>query len=243
MYSLAVVGRRPASWSLAVFVASIAATIRPGARRDRGAGCGRGRHRLGGPDRPVAASRRADCRRDAGLATDLHRRGRRGRGHGGWGVLTGHGSRRQRVLTQRGRRSTRRGARPWRSPRPVPARSSRSPMAWFMVRRGGIGRGGPVRSARWLVLVTGAVVWGALLGDFTTFHLFFGGIAVFATPVAAVAVWRVWLRLRATGHATPGDRGAPALRSRSSSSVLGLGVVRSLAHSGRQLSAGAGRDR
>ena len=33
------------------------------------------------------------------------------------------------------------------------------------------------------------------------FHVFFAGIAVFATPAAAVAVWSIWLRLRATGHA------------------------------------------
>ena len=51
-----------------------------------------------------------------------------------------------------------------------------------------------------VLLVTGAIVWGSMLGDFTTFHAFFGGIAVFATPVAAVAVWRVWLRLRAIGR-------------------------------------------
>jgi hypothetical protein len=55
-----------------------------------------------------------------------------------------------------------------------------------------------------VIVVAGAVVWGALLGDFNTFHLFFGGIAVFATPVAAVAVWSIWTRLRATtGRARP----------------------------------------
>ena len=44
------------------------------------------------------------------------------------------------------------------------------------------------------------VVWGARLADFNAYHLFFGGIAVFATPVAAVAVWSIWLRLRSSGR-------------------------------------------
>ncbi len=73
-------------------------------------------------------------------------------------------------------------------------------MAWFLVRKKA-----PIEAGLYLgtgiLLFTGALVWGALLGDFTTFHLFFGGIAVFATPVAAVAVWSIWLRLRATGPA------------------------------------------
>jgi hypothetical protein len=51
-----------------------------------------------------------------------------------------------------------------------------------------------------VVVVVGAIVWGALLGDFITVHLFYGGIAAFVTPAAAVAVWRIWLRLRATGR-------------------------------------------
>ena len=72
-------------------------------------------------------------------------------------------------------------------------------IAWFMVRKmHSIEAGLYLGTA--VLLVTGAVVWGARLGDFNTFHLFFGGIAVFATPVAAVAVWSVWMRLRATGH-------------------------------------------
>jgi hypothetical protein len=50
------------------------------------------------------------------------------------------------------------------------------------------------------LLVLGAFGWGALLTDPFTFHLFFAGIAVFATPAAAVAVWTIWLRLRATGY-------------------------------------------
>ena len=73
-------------------------------------------------------------------------------------------------------------------------------IAWFMVRKERsieadtyLGTG--------VLLVTGALVWGARLGDYNMFHVFFAGIAVFATPVAAVAVWSIWLRLRAAGHA------------------------------------------
>ena len=51
-----------------------------------------------------------------------------------------------------------------------------------------------------VLVVVGALVWGARLGDINTFHLFFAAIAVFATPAAAVAVWSIWLRLRATGR-------------------------------------------
>jgi hypothetical protein len=72
-------------------------------------------------------------------------------------------------------------------------------VAWFMVRRDR-----PIESGLYLgtmiLVVVGTLVWGARLGDFNTFHLFYGGLAVFGTPVAAVAVWSVWQRLRATGR-------------------------------------------
>jgi hypothetical protein len=48
--------------------------------------------------------------------------------------------------------------------------------------------------------VAGAVMWGAGAADFNTFHLFFGAIAAFATPAAAVATWIVWNRFRASGR-------------------------------------------
>jgi hypothetical protein len=50
------------------------------------------------------------------------------------------------------------------------------------------------------LLVVGAIGWGARLGDFTMFYLFFAGIAIIATPVAAVAIRRLWEHLRATNH-------------------------------------------
>jgi hypothetical protein len=72
-------------------------------------------------------------------------------------------------------------------------------IAWFMIRKQA-----SIESGLYLgtiaLLVVGTAVWGARLGDFNTFHLFYGGLAVFGTPVAAVAVWSIWLRLRATGR-------------------------------------------
>ena len=43
-----------------------------------------------------------------------------------------------------------------------------------------------------------ALAWGARLGDFNMFHVFFGAVAVFATPAAAMAMWYAWERVRAT---------------------------------------------
>ena len=72
-------------------------------------------------------------------------------------------------------------------------------IAWFLVERGR-----PIHADLYFgtvaLVVVGAIAWGARLGDFTTFYLFFAGIAVVATPVAAVAVWTAWERLRATRH-------------------------------------------
>ena len=54
-------------------------------------------------------------------------------------------------------------------------------MAWFMVRKEA-----SIEADLYLgtaaLLAAGALAWGALLGDFNTVHLFFAGIAVFATP-------------------------------------------------------------
>jgi hypothetical protein len=72
-------------------------------------------------------------------------------------------------------------------------------VAWFMVRNERSIEAGLYVGTAALVL-TGALVWGALLADIFTFHVFFAAIAVFATPAAAVAVWSILLRLRATGH-------------------------------------------
>jgi hypothetical protein len=73
------------------------------------------------------------------------------------------------------------------------------PMAWFLDRRDA-----PLRADLYLgtivLLGVGAVAWGARLGDFNMFYVFFSGIAVIATPIAAVAARVLWVRLRATGH-------------------------------------------
>lgn len=46
------------------------------------------------------------------------------------------------------------------------------------------------------LLLFGAVIWGARVGDFNFFHAFFGAIAVFATPLAAASVGVIWMRFR-----------------------------------------------
>jgi hypothetical protein len=50
-----------------------------------------------------------------------------------------------------------------------------------------------------VIFVFGAVAWGARFGDYTMFHVFFGGIAAFATPMAAVAVVAVARHFRELG--------------------------------------------
>ena len=70
-------------------------------------------------------------------------------------------------------------------------------VAWVMVRKEAPLEAGLYLGTALLVLI-GAFAWGARLADFNSFHLFYGGIAVFATPVAAVAVVSVWLRSRAS---------------------------------------------
>jgi hypothetical protein len=73
------------------------------------------------------------------------------------------------------------------------------PVAWFIVRRDDPAQAG-LYMATTFVVGTGAVFWGARLADYNTFHVFFGAIAAFATPAAAVAVWSLYVRLKAAGH-------------------------------------------
>jgi hypothetical protein len=51
-----------------------------------------------------------------------------------------------------------------------------------------------------IALVFGAVVWGARLGDFNMFHVYFGGLVVFGTPVAAAAVVALWREAQVNGR-------------------------------------------
>jgi hypothetical protein len=50
------------------------------------------------------------------------------------------------------------------------------------------------------IVAFGAIAWGATLGDYTNFYLYFAGLAVFAAPAAGVAVAILWRRLRSTGR-------------------------------------------
>ena len=73
------------------------------------------------------------------------------------------------------------------------------PVGWLVFRKKAVLQGWIFIGAMAL-LGAGALAWGARLGDFTMFHVFFGGIAVFATPVAAVALWMLLRNLRRTGR-------------------------------------------
>lgn len=51
-----------------------------------------------------------------------------------------------------------------------------------------------------IALVFGAVAWGARFGDFNMFHVYFGALVVFGTPVAAAAVVALWREARVIGR-------------------------------------------
>jgi hypothetical protein len=51
-----------------------------------------------------------------------------------------------------------------------------------------------------LIVMVGALAWGARVGDLNMFHVFFGGIAVFGVPAAAAAFWVVWTAARRAGR-------------------------------------------
>lgn len=73
------------------------------------------------------------------------------------------------------------------------------PAAWVLARRDA-----PLEAGLYVgttaLLVAGALAWGLRLADFNMFHVFFGGLVVFGTPVAAMAAWSLWMRLRAAGR-------------------------------------------
>jgi hypothetical protein len=73
------------------------------------------------------------------------------------------------------------------------------PLAWPLVRKEGPVQG-DLYIGTMVIVVGGAIAWGARLGDFISFYLFFAGIGVIATPVAAIAVRILWQRLRGMHH-------------------------------------------
>jgi hypothetical protein len=198
LYSLTVLGKRNATWTLAAFVGSATALIVPahiviallGLVGVGSVWTIRIAHSLIGTQRfPEVAPvwRRTYIATGIALAATV-----------AWGLLTGHGA----VSS---------GASPGVTPFNESWRESVAiitlgagaflaiAIAWFMVRKESSIDADLYLGTAALVL-TGAFVWGALLADIFTFHVFFGAIAVFATPAAAVAVWSIWLRLRASGH-------------------------------------------
>jgi hypothetical protein len=73
------------------------------------------------------------------------------------------------------------------------------PVAWLVVRR----RRHELAALLLGVLAIvagGAFAWGALIGEFTMFHAFYGALTLFATPMAAAAIVVVWSRLRERGR-------------------------------------------
>ena len=73
------------------------------------------------------------------------------------------------------------------------------PLAWFM-RRDESPKQAAVFLGTMVLVTAGAVVWGSRIADFDMFHIFFGAIAVFAIPVAAVAAWVIVDRFRRSGR-------------------------------------------
>jgi hypothetical protein len=71
------------------------------------------------------------------------------------------------------------------------------PLAWVLAHRDTPAIA-DIYGGTMVLLIIGAIVWGARLGDFNMFHVFFGGVALIATPVAAVAAYSIWARLRKT---------------------------------------------
>jgi hypothetical protein len=202
MYGVAVLGSRQPTWALATFAGSAAALIVPAhvvIALLALVGVGSvwairiGQSLLATRRLPVVSQvwRRTFIATGAVLVATV-----------GWGLLTGHGA-------VSGGAST--GVTPfnasWRESVAIIALGAGAFLAigfaWFMVRKDGSMEADLYLGTAALV-VAGALVWGALLADIFTFHVFFAAIAVFATPAAAVAVWSIWQRLRATGHTRAG---------------------------------------
>jgi hypothetical protein len=75
------------------------------------------------------------------------------------------------------------------------------PIAWIVARRSAAALADMCLGTV-VLLVAGAIGWGWRLPSFNMFYLFFGAIAAFGTPVAAVAAWYLIKRLGATRYPT-----------------------------------------
>jgi hypothetical protein len=62
----------------------------------------------------------------------------------------------------------------------------------------------PAYAAVVAIVVASALAWGWRLADFNMFHVFFGALAVYATPFAAVAAWSIARRRRRLGRRSVG---------------------------------------
>jgi hypothetical protein len=204
LYALTVIGERTGSWSLAAFVASAVASILPSHVAIAVlALVGTGTVFTIRTVRSLVAQRRLPIvsgtwvgvlvATAAALTMTV-----------AWGLLTGHAL---------GSSSSPSGSPPsgvvpfnptWRASVAITFLGGGAffaiPIVWFLRRKTR-----PVEEALYLgtaaLVIGGALAWGARLGDFTMFYLFFAGIAVIATPIAAVAVRILWERLRSNRHA------------------------------------------
>ena len=196
LYLIAVLDDRPASWPLAIFAGSAIALILPshiaiailGLVGAGGVWAIRIGRSLLTTARPPAMS--PIWRRTAAVAAIAVG------ATAAWGLATGHGL---------GGGSPLAFVTPfnaaWRDTIAIVALGAglflTIPLGWLLERNRA-----PVLADLYLgtvgIVVAGAFAWGYRLATFNMFYFFFGGIALFATPMAAVAAWRLWARIRAS---------------------------------------------
>jgi hypothetical protein len=199
IYHVVVLGGRPASWGLAAFVGSATAFIIPahiaiavlafvGVAIVAMLGLGRTAAARRLPVVPPVWSQTLIAAAVAVIATVV------------WGIVTGHslggGGASADTVVDPFNAS-------WRDSVAITILGAglllAIPVGWFLARKDS-----PLHADLYVatigLLAAGAIGWGARLGDFTMFYLYFAGIAVFATALAAVAVRTLWDRLRGSGR-------------------------------------------
>jgi len=198
IYGVAVLGSRRASWALAIFVGSVAASILPAHIAIALLSV------VGvGSVSAVRIVQSLASTRHLPVVTPVWRQTIVATGIAlaatvAWGLLTGHG-----MMSAGASPSVSPFNASWRDSIAIITLGSGAiaaiAIAWFLVRKERSIQEG-LYLGTIVLLVTGALFWGWQLADFNTFHVFFAGLVIFGTPVAAVAVWSIWLRLRDTGH-------------------------------------------